>query len=297
MIHSFDTSIAEEYGLFEAILLNNIYYWLEHNRSNGRHYYDGKYWTYNSVGAYAELFPYMSKGKIERALKHLEEEGILVTGNYNKIPTDRTKWYALTVKGYQVVQHEKEETEQNEKCISQNQEMDSSDLRNAIPKNEEPIPYINTDNKPDNKTTESKDSVCQTDVRRSTRTDQDVAEVITLWNQLADIGINPVKGISSSSKRYKNLKARIRQYGIEPVKEAVEQIRHSAFLQGKNKNGWCITFDWFVLPNNFPKVLDGNYADKGGTTDGRNKTGGTKYHAGDYYGEGAVSFDGFQDIQ
>ena len=98
--------------------------------------------------------------------------------------------------------------------------MDSSDLRNAIPKNEEPIPYINTDNKPDNKTTESKDSVCQTDVRRSTRTDQDVAEVITLWNQLADIGINPVKGISSSSKRYKNLKARIRQYGIEPVKEA-----------------------------------------------------------------------------
>ena len=118
MIHSFDTSIAEEYGLFEAILLNNIYYWLEHNRSNGRHYYDGKYWTYNSVGAYTELFPYMSKGKIERALKHLEEEGILVTGNYNKIPTDRTKWYALTVKGYQVVQHEKEETEQNEKCNS-----------------------------------------------------------------------------------------------------------------------------------------------------------------------------------
>lgn len=300
MIHSFDTKIAEEYGLFEAILLNNIFYWLEHNRSNERHYYDGKYWTYNSVGAYAELFPYMSKGKIERALKHLEEEGILVTGNYNKIPTDRTKWYALTEKGYQIVNHENESAEepcQNEKCISQNQEMESSDLGNAIPKNEEPIPYINTDNKPDSKTyTESKDSVSQTDVRRSTRTDPDVAEVIALWNQLADIGINPVKGISSSSKRYKNLKARIRQYGTETVKEAVLQIRNSAFLQGRNKKGWCITFDWFVLPNNFPKVLEGNYANKGVTSDGRHKMGGTKYHAGDYYGEGQVTFDGFEDI-
>ena len=25
---------------------------------------------------------------------------------------------------------------------------------------------------------------------------------------------------------------------------------------------WQITFDWFVRPNNFPKVLDGNYDDK-----------------------------------
>ncbi len=30
-------------------------------------------------------------------------------------------------------------------------------------------------------------------------------------------------------------------------------------MKGKNKNGWVITFDWFVLPNNFPKVLEGNY--------------------------------------
>ena len=25
------------------------------------------------------------------------------------------------------------------------------------------------------------------------------------------------------------------------------------------KNDWIITFDWFVKPSNFPKVLEGNY--------------------------------------
>lgn len=43
-----------------------------------------------------------------------------------------------------------------------------------------------------------------------------------------------------------------------------ESIRDSDFLRGKNRNGWTITFDWFMLPNNFPKVLDGNYANPGG---------------------------------
>ena len=51
----------------------------------------------------------------------------------------------------------------------------------------------------------------------------------------------------------------IREYGIDNVLSGVERIKDSGFLQGRNKNGWVITFDWFVLPNNFPKVLEGNY--------------------------------------
>lgn len=70
--------------------------------------------------------------------------------------------------------------------------------------------------------------------------------------------------MSSTSKRYKSLVARIKEYGSDKVIEAIESIRDSDFLRGKNRNGWTITFDWFMLPNNFPKVLDGNYANPGG---------------------------------
>ena len=40
---------------------------------------------------------------------------------------------------------------------------------------------------------------------------------------------------------------------------AIENVKHSEFLQGKTDGRWQITFDWFVKPNNFPKVLEGQY--------------------------------------
>ena len=43
--------------------------------------------------------------------------------------------------------------------------------------------------------------------------------------------------------------------------QAIESIKESPFLQGQNKRGWIITFDWFIKPNNFIKVLEGNYID------------------------------------
>ena len=55
------------------------------------------------------------------------------------------------------------------------------------------------------------------------------------------------------------LRARIRENGVDAVLEAIENVKKSPFLLGDNKKGWQITFDWFVRPNNFPKVLEGNY--------------------------------------
>ena len=76
-------------------------------------------------------------------------------------------------------------------------------------------------------------------------------------------GIKGVSKVSNTSQRYQRLVARIKEYGIEDVLKAIEKIKGSSFLQGKSnsRRAWVVTFDWFVLPNNFPKVLDGNYDD------------------------------------
>lgn len=97
--------------------------------------------------------------------------------------------------------------------------------------------------------TDSNESVCRTDVQR----------VADAWNELQNYGIAPVSRIASKSKRYQSLVARIRQYGEDDVLDAIDKIKMSDFLQGRNNKGWVITFDWFVLPNNFLKVLEGNY--------------------------------------
>ena len=96
----------------------------------------------------------------------------------------------------------------------------------------------------------SKDTIRQTDVQR----------IIDEWNTLEEFGITPVKRMTP--KREQAVKARIRQNHMDDILEAIENIRHSSFLQGQNKNGWMVTFDWFLKPGNFAKVFEGQYADK-----------------------------------
>ena len=88
---------------------------------------------------------------------------------------------------------------------------------------------------------------------------KDARRVMEAWNQL---GLPPVKTVSPETNRGKLLRARIRKHGVEEVLSAVEKAGESAFLRGQNTNGWTITFDWFLKPNNFIKVLEGNYGDR-----------------------------------
>lgn len=103
--------------------------------------------------------------------------------------------------------------------------------------------------------TVSKDAVSQTEA---------VRRVVDEWNTLEKCGIASVKKLKSNSTRYSMLVARIKEYGLDDVLKAIDNIRHSKFLQGKkpsNKRIWVITFDWFVRPNCFYKVLEGQYND------------------------------------
>lgn len=86
----------------------------------------------------------------------------------------------------------------------------------------------------------------------------EIQRVVEAWNQ---IGVNPVSKMIASSTRYKMISTRIREYGVNDVLKAIENIKQSEFLRGGSKNGWCISFDWFARPNNFPKVLEGQYND------------------------------------
>ena len=138
-MHSFDIDIAKKYGVHSAVLLNYLYFWVKKNEANNQNFYDGKYWTYNSKKAFETLFPYMTARQIDYALNKLIEQGIIETGNYNTSAYDRTLWYAITKKGYSILQ---------------NCEMESTKNANGNNENVQPIPYINTnintDKKPNN---------------------------------------------------------------------------------------------------------------------------------------------------
>ena len=94
MTHSFDIGIAEKVGVNSAIIYSNILFWSMKNKANGKHLYDDLYWTYNSVKAWKELFPYLGESAIKTALKKLEDNGFIVSGEHNTNRYDRTRWYA-----------------------------------------------------------------------------------------------------------------------------------------------------------------------------------------------------------
>lgn len=93
--------------------------------------------------------------------------------------------------------------------------------------------------------------------------------IISKWN--ANSNLSKVTKLDTNTSRYKMLQARIKQYSIEQVMQAIDNISKSDFLQGFTNN-FKITFDWFVKPNNFVKVLEGNYTNKGENTGGHNRT-------------------------
>lgn len=48
-------------------------------------------------------------------------------------------------------------------------------------------------------------------------------------------------------------------YGKDAFKTAIDNAGESDYLNGKNSKGWKITFDWLLKPENFIKVLEGNF--------------------------------------
>lgn len=138
MNYVFDSKVAEAVGVDGAVMLQNINYWIAKNKANNKHCYDERYWTYNSIAAFEELFPFWSKKQISRILKNLIDNGYLLDGNYNKQNYDRTKWYTITEKGYSILP---------------NGEMEYPKKENGSAQKGSPIPNINTDNKPNNKYT------------------------------------------------------------------------------------------------------------------------------------------------
>lgn len=146
MEHRFNVQIAQKYGIEEAIIIGNLYYWIAKNVANEVHNHEGRYWTYNSAQAFAVLFPYMNEPKIYRVMANLEEKGIILKGNFNSNKYNHTKWYSFSDKGLGILQKQGYDTNGFADFL-QNDEIDFTNLQNRVYKNAK----SNTNSKPNNK--------------------------------------------------------------------------------------------------------------------------------------------------
>lgn len=93
--HGFDIDVASDYGIVPAILISYFQFWIEKNIDEERNFYDGRYWVYFSVSTLAKRFKYLSEKQVRIAIDKLYKKDVIVKSNYNKMPYDRTTWYAF----------------------------------------------------------------------------------------------------------------------------------------------------------------------------------------------------------
>lgn len=93
--HTFDPEIAMQVGVNAAVVYRNLVFWVRHNEANRRNFHEGRSWTYNSLAAFDEQFPYLTAKQIRTALDKLVEAGLILKGNFAEDRFKRANWYAL----------------------------------------------------------------------------------------------------------------------------------------------------------------------------------------------------------
>ncbi|WP_246946154.1 hypothetical protein [Bacillus pinisoli] len=84
-------SLAKLIGLNEAIVLQQIHYWLEKSTN----IYENKKWVYNSYPQWKKQFPFWSERTLIRIMKSLKDKGLIIVDNFNRMKIDKTNWYSI----------------------------------------------------------------------------------------------------------------------------------------------------------------------------------------------------------
>lgn len=206
----------------------------------------------------------LSRQQIRTALHKLSVARELTVSS-NKVQTkfkqSSTLITILHYESYIEVQPISNQQATNEQPMNNQQVTNGKEEISPIPPKEESIKKAKKQKRNISKPTSDEVgmSVSQTD-----SADVTIVQLIKFFNSELDkykSALKPVQGgrLSTSGKRYINLQARVKEFGVDAVKGVFSKAAQSDFLNGKNRRNWMATFDWLLKPTNFQKVLDGNY--------------------------------------
>jgi hypothetical protein len=262
-------SLAVAIGLNEAIILQQMHYWMRHSTHN----FDGVTWIYNTYAQWRQQFPFWSADTIKRAIVHMEHLGIIrSTACFNKSPIDKTKWYTINYDRL------------NEFCEAPTMHLAPSTMHLApstmhlaslddasCPVSQETTQET-TDKDPPPLTTfgdpptHAREEQLVDDSEEAPETVTLTADTLmALYNTLAPEGSPQAQTLTESRK--KKARAYLKQFpDINFWKTAFRELHESTFLRGGGDRGWRPAFDWFLSKGqdgveNCVKVVEGQYRD------------------------------------
>lgn len=247
-VHLFDPEYAAKYGLVEAIMIQNVQYWVQNNIDNEKNFRDGRTWSYNTIKAFVNQYPYLSEHQIRRAIDSLVTQGVLLKGNFNQSTYNRTTWYAFVDESMFVKRQVHTQKMANGSAKSNKTDTDvlpidnqrNTSVSKADPANQCPVEKI-------------------IEVYHETLPELPKARLMTAKREK---GLKKVwSWVMTSSKADKTRRAETPEQALQWFRQYFTRVRDNDFLMGRGirsaeHRGWKCTIDFLMTDRGMTHVIE-----------------------------------------
>lgn len=226
--------LAKRIGLNEAIVLQQMNYWLNETESGVEH--EGRRWIYNTHEQWVEQFPFWSQDTVKRAITSLKKQGILRVEKLNRGKCDHTNFYAINYDAAALI----------EECnmpSSNGGKLPSSDGDNLPQPNSANCPDL-TENTTETTTESTSDISSEADESASVAADQGRPAVLS--NEQQEVS-EETKFQGKCRLLWTMYKAAYQtRYGVEPIRNAKVNAQVKQLVQRLGEEGAMVA-EFYVL--------------------------------------------------
>lgn len=273
---------AEVLGMNGALVLNQIRYWTDPQRT--KNFKEGRYWVYNSLQDWKAEFFSISERTLRRVFHQLENLGVLIAKKFNAWRRDQRKWHTINFeKLNELLQSVNQKPSQQRRKIQPDSSVEKRskiDLKEAFiePQNSKVSAESKEENgvksdvanldrstcghfghmSKDQKITQKITSLSSSS-QKQTNEKELLIEMISIWNQ--KIGQDS-SNLSFTYWRQRTLRKTLKQSFQNDLTAWTHYctiIAHNSFLMGDGPNGWKVSLDWALKPQNIQKVQEKRY--------------------------------------
>jgi len=227
-------SLAKAIGLNEALILQQIHYWL--NPKHNQNLFGGRYWVYNTYEQWQVQFPFWCTRTIRSSMDRLEESGLLRTFITHK--NGPVKYYTIN---YDIL-------DRLQKTATAKAAEVAAETSESIP-----LPDWASDEEEEKKKEEEEEK-------------EDFQEMIDVWNEVFQSANDQTlfQEAYLTPKRAVNLDI-LRKFLTSQGtswRQYCSKVTNTRFLMGDNSSGFKVTLDWALSIENAVKILEGAIYDK-----------------------------------
>ena len=246
-------SLAVRIGLNEAIILQQLHYWLDPRHNSN--FIDNHFWVYNTYTQWQEQLPFLSERTIRRAFDALGKLDLILVRNFNSNPIDKTNWY--TINYDQLEKYDLQSTGQNGQSIRPKWPGEQSKV--ADTKGQNGRIYTKETKTTTKTTTNTLYKQPRGEGAKMLSEESKEREMILIWNETT---LNEVS-LQTSTKRKNDLRYALTNYfnsSLEDWRIFCERIANNDFLMGRvDKGNFKAFLDWAIKPDSIEKIREGSY--------------------------------------